>query len=186
LTNSLDYPTHGCLRVAQQLVLKNVQVGSGGVRGVWSRHSLLTKTDRLLPLENTVRDRRIELSDQQIRLLERFSSEFRERHIATRHTGELVAVETFYVGAPKGIGRIYLQSAIDCHCRYAWGRLYTSKPPGTAIHLPNEDVLSFFESHGVQLKTILSDNGCESVGVPIATLTSCCFNETFAQPPGVV
>ena len=60
------------------------------------------------------------------------SPEFRERHIETRHTGDLVAVDTFFVGHRKGIRKVYLQSVIDCHSRYAWGRLYTSKLPVTA------------------------------------------------------
>ena len=63
------------------------------------------------------------------RLLERFSPEFRERHIQTRHTGDLVAVDTFFVGHLKGVGKVYLQTALDCHSRYAWGRLYPNKLP---------------------------------------------------------
>ncbi len=115
LAHALERPTHGALRVAQELVLKGVQVSSGGVRGVWSRHNLLTKHERLLRLEEHVAKRRIELTDEQIRLLERFSPEFRERRITTRHTGDLVAVDTFFVGHHKGVGKVYLQSAIDCH-----------------------------------------------------------------------
>lgn len=166
LEYSLKEPTYGCLRVAQQLALEGVQVSSGGVRGVWGRHKLMTKDERLLRLEQTVAKRRIKLSDEQIRLLEKFSPEFRERHIETHHTGELVAVDTFFVGTLKGVGRIYLQSVIDCHSRYAWGRLYTSKLPVTAVHVLNEDVLPFYEKHGVQIETILSDNGREYCGRP--------------------
>lgn len=50
-----------------------------------------------------------------MRLLGRFSPEFQERHIDTRTTGDLVAVDTFFVGTLKGVGKVYLQSAIDCH-----------------------------------------------------------------------
>jgi hypothetical protein len=76
-----------------------------------------------------------------------FSPEFRERYIETHHTGELVAVDTFFVGTLKGVGRIYLQSVIDCHSHYAWGRLYTSKLPVNAVYVLNEDVLPYFEQH---------------------------------------
>ena len=164
LAHSLDHPAHGCLRVAQELALTGVNVSSGGVRGVWGRHNLLTKVQRLLRLEQHVRERQLELSDEQVRLLERFSPEFRERHIETSHTGELVAVDTFFVGTLKGIGRIYLQSAIDCFNRHAWGRLYTSKLPLTAVQLLNNDVLPFYEQHAARVKTILSDNGREFCG----------------------
>jgi transposase-like protein len=158
LEHSLEHPTHGCLRVAEELVLQGVQVSSGGVRGVWSRHNLLTRHERLLRLEKKVSKQKIQLSDEQVRLLERFSPEFRERHIVTKGVGDLVAVDTFLVGSLKGVGRIYLQSVIDCHSRYAWGRLYTSKLPVTAVHVLNSDVLPFFDKHGVAIKTVLSDN----------------------------
>jgi len=166
----LDYclasPTHGPVTVANQLMLKGIQVSSGGVRGVWSRHNLLSKHDRLLRLEKHSREQNIELTDNQIRVLERFSPEFRERHIETKHTGDLVSVDTFMVGSLKGVGRIYLQTVIDCHSRYAWGRLYTNKLPVTAVHVLNEDVLPFFEEHNASITTILSDNGREFCGRP--------------------
>lgn len=166
LDHSLQQPSHGPLRVSQMLALQGIQVSSGGVRGVWSRHSLLTRHERLLRLERSVREQSLELSEDQIRLLERFSPEFRERCIETKHSGDLVAVDTFFVGTLKGIGRIYLQSVIDCHSRYAWGRLYTSKLPVTAIHVLNEDVLPFFDQHDAAITTILSDNGREYCGRP--------------------
>lgn len=81
LAHNPDCPTHGALRVGQELSLKGVQVSSGDVRGVWSRNRLLTWCERLLRPENHVADRPVELTDEQVRLLERFSPEFRERHI---------------------------------------------------------------------------------------------------------
>jgi len=162
----LSQPTKGCLFVAQRLNLQGVNVSAGGVRGVWSRHNLLTKHERLLRLEEHSRKRRIKLTDEQIRLLERFSPEFRERHIETRWTGDLVAVDTFFVGTLKGVGKVYLQTVIDTFSRYAWGQLHTSKVPLTAVQVLNNDVLPFFEEHGGRVDTILSDNGREFCGRP--------------------
>jgi transposase InsO family protein len=104
--------------------------------------------------------------EEQTRLLERFSPEFRERHIEARHTGSLVAVDTFFVGSLKGVGKVYLQTAIDCHSRYAWARLYPSKLPVTAVHLMNNDVLPTFEAHDARIENVLSDNGREFCGRP--------------------
>lgn len=164
LDYSLKHPSHGCLRVAQDLMLSGINVSSGGVRGVWSRHNLLQKHQRFLRLEQSIKGKKIDLTEDQIRALERFSPEFRERHIETRHTGDLVAVDTFMVGTLKGVGRVYLQSVIDCYSRYAFGRLYTSKLPVTAVQTLNNDVLPFFESHDARITTILSDNGREFCG----------------------
>ena len=130
------------------------------------RHGLLTRHDRLLRLEKATAERRLELSDEQIQLLERFSPEFRERHIEAPHTGSLVAVDTFFVGVLKGVGKVYLQTAIDCHARRAWARLYTSKLPTTAVHLLNDDVLSVYDAAGTRIETVLSDNGREFCGRP--------------------
>jgi transposase InsO family protein len=166
LAHGLEHPCHGCTRVEQELRLKGLQVSSGGVRGVWQRHGLLTKHERLLRLEKETAERQLTLSEDQMRLLERFSPEFRERHIEAPHTGSLVAVDTFFVGTLKGVGKLYLQTSIDCHSRYAWARLYPSKLPVTAVHLMNTDVIPTFEEHGATIETVLSDNGREFCGRP--------------------
>lgn len=166
LKEALDHPTHGALRVAQDLALEGVSVSSGGVRGVWQRHGIASRHERLLRLEKEVRQSSFDLSQNQIEALERFSPEFRERHIVSNFTGDLVAVDTFFVGHLKGVGKIYLQSAIDCYSRYAWGRLYNSKMPVTAVHMLNESVLPTFDEHQTGVKTVLSDNGREFCGRP--------------------
>jgi len=87
-------------------------------------------------------------------------------HFNSRGTGSLVAVDTFFVGTLKGVGKIYLQTAIDCHSRYAWARLYPSKLPVTAVRLMNNDVIPTFEQHSAKIDTVLSDNGREFCGRP--------------------
>ena len=77
-----------------------------------------------------------------------------------------MAVDTFFVGALKGVGKVYLQTVLDCYSRHAWGRLYTSKLPVTSVHVLNETVLPFFEAHEARIYTILSDNGREFCGRP--------------------
>jgi transposase InsO family protein len=166
LYHALAHPCHGALRVEQELRLKGLQVSAGGIRGVWLRHDLLTKHQRLLRLEKATAERKLELTEEQVRLLERFSPEFRERHIEAPHTGALVAVDTFFVGTLKGVGKVYLQTAIDCHSRYAWARLYPSKLPVTAVHLMNGDVLPTFEAEDAKVDVVLSDNGREFCGRP--------------------
>jgi transposase InsO family protein len=166
LDHALAHPCHGPVRVAHELMLNGIQVSSGGVRGVWQRHGLLTKHERLLRLEKATAERTLELSDEQTRLLERFSPEFRERHIEAQHTGALVAVDTFFIGVLKGVGKVYLQTAIDCHARFAWARLYPNKLPLTAVQLLDHDVLPTFEAHDARIEVVLSDNGREFCGRP--------------------
>jgi transposase InsO family protein len=166
----LDYcltqPTHGPVRVAQNLVLQGMNISSGGVRGVWIRHDLQTKHQRLLRLEQHHQQNLVQLTDNQVRLLERFDPEYRERHIEANFTGQLVAMDTFTVGSLKGVGRVYMQTVLDCFSRYAWGRLFTSKVPVTAVQTLNNFVLPFFDQHNIQVKTVLTDNGREYCGRP--------------------
>ena len=147
-------------------MLRGIQVSSGGVRGVWTRNDLLTRHHRLLRLEETVRKRKIKLSEEQIQALERFDPEYRERHIQVDATGELVAVDTFFAGTLKGVGKVYIQTVLDCFSRFVWARLYTSKMPVTAVQILNNHALPFFEKHRVKVQTILSDNGREYCGRP--------------------
>ena len=137
-----------------------------GCAGCGNATGLLTQHKRLLRLENATAERKIELTEEQTRLLERFSPEFRERHIEAPHTGSLVAVDTFFVGTLKGVGKISLQTAIDCHSRYARGRPYPSKLPVTAVHLMNNDVIPTLEAHAAKIDAVLSDNGREFCGRP--------------------
>jgi transposase InsO family protein len=130
------------------------------------RHGLLTRHERLLRLEKATAERTIELTEEQVEALERFSPEFRARHIEAPHTGSLVAVDTFFVGTLKGVGKVWMQTAIDCHSRHAWARLYPSKLPVTAVHVLNNDVIPSFEAHGARIDAVHSDNGWEYCGCP--------------------
>ncbi len=76
----------------------------------------------------------------------------------------MASIDTRFVGALKGVGKVYLQTMLDCYSRHAWGRLYTSKLPITSVHVLNETVLPFFETHEARVYTILSDNGREFCG----------------------
>ena len=166
LAHALEHPTHGAQRVADELMLRGIQVSSGGVRGVWMRNDLLTRHHRLLRLEEMVRKRKIELTDEQIQALERFDPEYRERHIKVGATGELWPWTPFFAGTLKGVDKVYIQTVFDCFSRFVWARLYTSKMPVTAVQILNNHALPFFEEHDVKVQTILSDNGREYCGRP--------------------
>ena len=77
-----------------------------------------------------------------------------------------MAVDTFFAGTLKGVGKVYVQTVLDCFSRFGWARLYSSKMPVTAVQILNNHVLPFFEKQGVKIRTILSDNGREYRGRP--------------------
>ena len=104
------------------MLLKGIHVSSGGVRGVWSQHGLTKKHERLLRLEETAKERQLKLTDEQIELLEHFSPEFRERHIEVHYPGDFVAVDTFFVGTLKGVGKVGVNPIgwTRLECNFAW------------------------------------------------------------------
>ncbi len=155
----LEHPTYGAQRIANKLRLQNVNVSPSGVRGVWLRHELTTHYQRLLRLEAHAQDETLALSDEQIRLLERHSCEFRMRHVEAHAPGELLNQDTFYWGTLKGVGKIYVQVVVDAFCSLTFAKVYTSKMPITAADLLYDRVLPFYEALGVPVQAVLTDNG---------------------------
>lgn len=164
LDYALRFPTHGQQRVANELRLQNVQISPAGVRAVWLRHDLETRHKRLLRLERHAQEQTFVLSEKQIALLERHSSDFRCRHVEASRPGELLNQDTFYWGTLKGVGKVYVQVVIDVFCSLAFAKVYTSKMPVTACDLLYDRVLPFYEALGVTVGAVLTDNGREFCG----------------------
>jgi len=144
---SLEHPAFGQQRISDQLALEGVSACPTTVRNVWLKDGMETKYKRLLRLEETAAGNNFELTEQQIRLIERANPEFRERHVESSHSGCLLCQDTFYVGRLKGVGRIYLQAVVDTYGSFAFGKLYTSKRQETAADVLNDRVLPFYEAH---------------------------------------
>lgn len=166
LAYALERPTHGPQRVANELRLQGHSVSSSGVRGVWLRHNIETRTKRLLRLEQAASETTFVLSEEQIRLLERHSVDFRCRHVEASRPGELLNQDTFYWGTLKGVGKVYIQVVVDVFCSIAFAKVYNSKMPITSADLLYDRVLPFYDALGISVGAILTDNGREFCGRP--------------------
>ena len=101
------------------------------------------------------------LTDEQIRLLERHSSDYRSRHVEASRPGELLKQDTFYWGTLNGVGKVYVQVIVDVSCSFAFAKVYTSKMPITACDLIHDRVLPFYDRLGITVRAVLTDNGRE-------------------------
>jgi transposase InsO family protein len=161
---SIEHPAWGQVRVSDQLRLEGISVSPSTVRNLWLKEGLETKYKRILRLEESRHGKDIDLTEEQIKLLEKANPCFRERKIESPYPGYLLSQDTFCVGVIKGVGRIYLQAVVDTYGSYAFGKLYTSKLPETAVDVLYDRVLPFYESHDLTVEHILTDNGREYCG----------------------
>ncbi|MDR7416928.1 MAG: hypothetical protein QN200_10740 [Armatimonadota bacterium] len=49
----------------------------------------------------------------------------RPRHVAAEQPGELVCLDTFYIGKLKGVGKVWQYTACDVACFYAVAQVST-------------------------------------------------------------
>lgn len=167
---SLEHPAFGQQKIADQLALEGISICATTVRNVWIKEGMENKYKRLLKLEESLADNEFQLTEAQIRLLEKSNPEFRERHVESFYPGYLLCQDTFYVGRLKGVGRVYLQAVIDTYGSYAFAKLYTSKKPETAADILYDRVLPFYQGKNVSIEHILTDNGTEYKGRPMIHL----------------
>jgi transposase InsO family protein len=167
---SLEQPAFGQQRIADQLALEGLSICATTVRNIWIKEQLETKYKRLLRLEEKSMKKGFHLTEKQIRLLEKANPEFAERHVKSDYPGYLLCQDTFYVGRLKGVGRIYLQAVVDTYGSLAFGKLYTSKRQETTADILYDRVLPFYQSQGLPVEAILTDNGTEYKGRPMVHL----------------
>ncbi len=107
LAYSLEFPTHGQVTVANEFKQKGIVISPGGIRGVWLRHGLEKKAQRLNRLEKWAAENTNVLTNNQVQALESAKEE-KQAHgeVETFHPGFLVGQDTFYAAWIKGIGTV--------------------------------------------------------------------------------
>jgi len=165
LAYSLENPTHGQTRAANELKKNGVILSAGGVRSIWLRHNLHIKSLRLKKLVQWAADNANILTESQVQALEQAKEE-KEAHgeVESPHPGFLVSQDTYYVGYIKGVGKIYQQTGLDTHSNIGFAKVYLDRTALASADFLNDKVLPFFDDHGISVLRILSDNGSEYCG----------------------
>ena len=167
---SLEFPAFGQQRISDQLAQDGISICPTTIRNIWLKENMETKYKRLLRLEESLAGKKVELTENQIKLLEKANPEFKERHVESHYPGYLLCQDTFYVGRLKGVGRVYLQCVVDTYGSLAFGKLYTSKKQETAADVLYDKVLPFYDENQIPVENILTDNGTEYNGRPMIHL----------------
>lgn len=166
LDHTRENPSYSYNRIAGQLQLLGIAISGTGVRKVWQRHDLCRKLSRYLWLEKEVSSGRGLMTEQAVKAVNRLKrlSEATDNHVEAHEAGELISQDLYLVGTIKGVGRIYAQSAVDCSCSIGFARLCLNKLPINSVALIHEQLLPFYDSHGIQIQSILTDCGREYCG----------------------
>ncbi len=162
------FPSYSCVRIAGQLQLENISVSPGGVRKTWERQGLVHKLARYLWLEREATEGRGVMTERALKAVARLKrlDQATDQHVEANHPGELLSQDLYLVGSIKGLGRIYLQSAVDCSNSVGFGRLCVSKQPIHSVALVHEKIIPFYDSLGLDVGAILTDCGREYCGRP--------------------
>ena len=164
LALALENPAWVCNRLSDHLALQGVALSSVTVQNILAKSGLGSRYERLLKLEERAAAQKVELTAEQVALIEKANPAFRERHVESSRPGELLCQDTFYVGHLKGVGKVYLHSVVDTYSSVAFGFLHTSKQPEAAVAVLHNDALPFYAERRIPVAKVLTDNGREFCG----------------------
>jgi len=106
--------------------------------------------ERWLSLQKQTAEQEIELSAEQVAFIEKHNLCFKERHVESSRSGKPLNQDTFFVGHPKGVGKVYLHVVLDTYSTYAFGFLHVSKQLEAAVAVLYNEALPFHPEKGSQ------------------------------------
>ena len=88
------------------------------------------------------------------------------RHVEAAQPGDLLSLDTFYVGKLKGVGKVWQITACDVASSFGWARLIVGEVNAAAVlRFLREVVRPSYRHAGWRLQRVLTDNGKEFKGI---------------------
>ncbi len=158
---ALAWPTCGPQWYSDQLAREGLTVASTTIWRLLRRVQLGTRRARLAVLEQH--------SATTIGLLTEGTGRAHRqtgRHVEASAPGELLSLDTFYVGKLKGVGKVWQITGCDVASSFGWARLIVGEVTAAAVLGFLRDVVRPSYRHaGWRLQRVLTDNGKEFKGV---------------------
>ena len=127
---AISAATWGCHRIAAYLTRTwHLRVAPSTVQRLLRRVGLATRRARLTVLEQQAARTAGLLTDRTRRALWR-ARHGHARHVAAQEPGELVCLDTFYIGHLKGVGKVWQITACDAASSY--GSVTPVRPPASS------------------------------------------------------
>ena len=159
LAYALQWPTQGPQHIADQLALRHYggwRISATGAYKILKRHGLRTRWERLARLEGAALVDTGLVTERSARVLAK------ARHIEAERPGDLVCLDSFYIGKLKGVGKLWQLTACDAAVSYGIAQVLrgTPRPRDTARFLA-ERVLPLYRRAGHRMRAVLTDGGLE-------------------------
>jgi len=148
------------LQRAQELGDVSAACREAGISRTLHRLGLRTRTERLLVLEVHSAKSAGLLTDRTRRNLARR----KVRHVQAEKPGELVCIDTFYIGNLKGVGKMWQLTACDAASSYGMAKVVSANNATEAATFLHDVVSAEMEKAGWKLWRVLTDGGSEFKG----------------------
>jgi len=159
---ALAWPTWGCGRLSAQLARdRQLHLAPSTIQRLLRRWGLSRRRDRLAILEQRAANTLGLLTERTRRTLARARG---QRHVHARQPGDLVSVDTFYIGKLKGLGKVWQITACDVACSYGVARLMPALSAEAAARFLIEVLRPLYRQADWPLKRVLTDRGSEFNG----------------------
>jgi transposase InsO family protein len=158
------WPTHGPARIAVQLTRPGgplVRLSPSGAYAILKRHGLSSRWERLARTE--VHGAAQGLLTERTRAALRAARQT-PPHVEAERPGELVCLDTFYLGNLKGVGKVWQFTACDAACSYAVAWLTTELSARRARRFLMRYLVPLYRRTGHPIQTVLTDGGSEFHG----------------------
>lgn len=158
---ALAWPTCGPQWVSDQLAREGVLVAPVTIWRLLRRCGLGTRRARLAVLE------RHSLASWGL-VTERTGRTLRRavRHVEAAQPGDLLSLDTFYVGKLKGVGKVWQLTGCDVASSFGWARIVVGEVTAAAVlRFLREVVRPAYRQAGWRLTRVLTDHGKEFKGV---------------------
>ena len=159
---ALAWPTWGAGRLAAHLAHQGLAaVAPSTVQRCLRRAGLGTRRERLAVLEIHGATQGL-LTERTERALRRARSG--RQHVAAEHPGELVCLDTFYVGKLKGVGKVWQVTACDAACSYGAAQILPALSAKACAAFLRTVLVPLYRRAGWPLQRVLTDGGTEFKG----------------------
>jgi transposase InsO family protein len=153
---ALAWPTCGPQWYSDQLAREAVAIAPTTIWRLLRRQQLGTRRARLAVLERASATRGL-LTERTVKPA---------RHVAATAPGDLLSLDTFYVGKLKGVGKVWQITGCDVASSFGWAGLILGEVTAAAVLAFLRDVVKpGYRRAGWRLKRVLTDNGKEFKGV---------------------